>query len=234
MNCAFCATGAGGFTRNLSAAEIVTQVWAAVFTLGCRIDNIVFMGMGEPLDNIDNVVQSIRGMSDQRGFDIPQRSITLSTAGHADGIKELGCRNVPHIKLAVSLNAPNNDLRSRLMPINKKYPLEKLKEQLRLFPLGKRGVFFIEYVLLEGVNDSREMAHQLADFLEGLPVRVNLIAFNESPLCGFKSPPAAKVKQFASWLTGRNLFVRTRKSYGQDISAACGQLCAIGQVRRGE
>jgi 23S rRNA (adenine2503-C2)-methyltransferase len=225
MNCAFCATGAGGFARNLRTEEIVAQAWTAIHTLGFRINNVVFMGMGEPLDNTDNVVQSIMVMSDQQGMNIPQSRITVSTAGHADGIKKLGAYHLPLLKLAVSINAPDNALRNRLMPINKQYPLELLKERLLTFPLRKRGVFFIEYVLLAGINDSREAAYRLADFLEGLPIRVNLIIFNESPSINFKAPNEAQVKRFAAWLTEKNLFVRTRKSYGPNISAACGQLC---------
>lgn len=224
MNCAFCATGAKGFFRSLSAEEIVVQVWAATFTLGHHIDNIVFMGMGEPLDNIRNVVQAIRVISDQQGLNIPQRSITLSTAGLADRISELALYGIPQVKLALSLNAPTNELRDALMPINGTFPLEAIKESLREFPLGKRGIFFIEYVLLAGVNDSRQMAKDLADFLQGLPVRINLIPFNENPSSNFKSPDPENVRQFASWLVERKLFVRIRKSHGSGISAACGQL----------
>jgi len=143
MNCAFCATGKAGLTRNLLTEEIVAQVWAAIVALGRKIDNIVFMGMGEPFDNIDNVVQAIRVINDSRGINIPQSSITISTAGHCAGIAEFAKRLMPHVKLAISINAPDNKLRSKLMPINKKFPLEKVKEQLQAFPLLKRGVFFM-------------------------------------------------------------------------------------------
>jgi 23S rRNA (adenine2503-C2)-methyltransferase len=224
MNCAFCATGSRGFLRSLSAEEIVVQVWAARFTLGHHIDNIVFMGMGEPLDNIRNVVQAIRVMSDPHGLNIPQRSITLSTAGLADRIRDLALYGIPHVKLALSLNAPTDELRDALMPVNRTFPLHAIKKCLADFPLGKGGVFFIEYVLLSGVNDSREMAHGLADFLQGLPVRINLIPFNENPSSSFKPPDRENVRQFAAWLVERKLFVRIRKSYGAGISAACGQL----------
>lgn len=226
MNCAFCATGASGFTRNLTAEEIVVQVWAAKFSLGHTIDNIVFMGMGEPLDNIKNVVQAIRVMSDAHGLNIPQSNITISTAGNADRINDLALYCISHIKLAISLNAPNNTLRDKLMPINRQFSLKTLKESLRNFPLGKKGVFLVEYVLLAGVNDSREMATELADYLADLPVRINLISFNEYPSCTFKTPDNATVRQFASWLVERKLFVRVRNSFGAGISAACGQLGA--------
>ncbi len=231
MNCAFCATGANGFARNLSVEEIVVQVWAAIFSFGKHIDNVVFMGMGEPLDNIKNVVQAIRVMTDVHGLNIPQKSITISTAGNADRIRDLGLYGIPHVRLAISLNAPNNTLRDKLMPINRQFSLKTLKESLINFPLGKKGVFLIEYVLLAGVNDSREMAEELADYLTGLPVRVNLIAFNEYPSCKFTTPSNAAVRQFASWLVERKLFVRVRNSSGAGISAACGQLTSASRLR---
>jgi 23S rRNA (adenine2503-C2)-methyltransferase len=226
MNCAFCATGAQGFVRNLTVQEIVVQVWIAVFTFGYAIDNIVFMGMGEPLDNIDNVVQAIRIITEQQGLAIAQRNITISTAGHADGIADLATRSLPLIRLAVSLNAPDDALRSKLMPINKKYPLEELKKQLADFPLGKKGVYLIEYVLLAGINDSYEMAQLLADYVSNLPVRINLIAYNENKTSTFAASRPEQVQRFALWLKQRKLFVVIRKSPGQGISAACGQLSA--------
>jgi 23S rRNA (adenine2503-C2)-methyltransferase len=224
MNCAFCATGKAGFTRNLLTEEIVAQVWAAIFALDYKIDNIVFMGMGEPLDNIDNVAQALYVISDPRGINIPQSKITISTVGHCAGIADFAKRSLPHVKLAISINAADNKLRSKLMPINKKFPLETVKEHLQAFPLRKRGVFFVEYVLLAGVNDSREKAETLAKFLNGLPARVNLIAYNENPSCGFKSPSKEKVWEFAAWLREMGVFVRVRRSVGANISAACGQL----------
>ena len=144
--CAFCATGALGLVRNLSVEEIVGQVFSARFTLKRSINNIVFMGMGEPFDNFDNVIQSIRVISDQHGFNIAPSHITVSTSGHADGIARLRFPDLKNLRLAVSVNAPVDNLRSRLMPINRLFPLGRLKEELKLYPLGKRGVFFIEYV----------------------------------------------------------------------------------------
>jgi 23S rRNA (adenine2503-C2)-methyltransferase len=232
MNCAFCATGKAGLTRNLLTEEIVAQVWAAIFLLDRKTDNIVFMGMGEPLDNVDNVAQAICVMSDPHGLTIPQSNITISTAGHCAGIADFAKRSMPHVKIAISVNAPDNKLRSKLMPINKKFPLETVKEQLRAFPLRKRGVFFVEYVLLAGVNDSLEMAEALARFLKGLPVRVNLIAYNENPSRSFKSPSKAKVWEFAAFLRDLGVFVRVRRSVGVDINAACGQLAGNPETRR--
>jgi 23S rRNA (adenine2503-C2)-methyltransferase len=226
MGCTFCATGRRGFQRNCSVEEIVAQVFVATFTFKRPVDNIVFMGMGEPFDNFSNVLQAIHVVSDQQGFDIPQSRITISTAGHCDGIFALA--NIPHakIKLAVSINAPNDELRSAIMPINRRFPLARLKEQLRGFPLGKRGTIFIEYVLFAGLNDSRESAQELADFLAGLAVRINLIPYNQTGGNSFASPTHNHVRRFASWLAEHKLFVRIRQLYGRGICAACGQLRA--------
>jgi 23S rRNA (adenine2503-C2)-methyltransferase len=226
MGCTFCATGRRGFQRNCSVEEIVAQVFISTFTFKRPVDNIVFMGMGEPLDNFSNVMQAIYVMSDQRGFDIPQSRITISTAGHCDGIFALANIRYAKIRLAVSLNASNDGLRNALMPINKRFPLARLKEQLRRFPLGKRGIIFIEYVLFEGLNDSREAAQELADFVTGLAVRINLIPYNQTSGNNFASPTHNRVKRFASWLAEHKLFVRIRQSYGRGICAACGQLRA--------
>jgi 23S rRNA (adenine2503-C2)-methyltransferase len=184
------------------------------------------MGMGEPLDNFNNVIQAVRVISDQRGLDIPQSHITISTAGHADGIKKLAHAGMPNLRLAVSINAADDGLRSALMPINKKYPLGILKERLQSFPLCKKGVFFIEYVLLSGINDSREMAKKLAGFVKGLPVRVNIISYNESTSLPFSPPSLDQVKQFCDWLVEEKIFVRKRQSRGRGVLAACGQLKA--------
>jgi 23S rRNA (adenine2503-C2)-methyltransferase len=224
--CAFCATGAMGFRRNLLAEEIVGQVHAAQSRRGGRIDNVVFMGMGEPLDNLDAVVQAIRVMADPHGLDIAYRYITVSTAGHAEGIRKLGAFNLTNLRLAVSINAPDDALRSRLMPINRQYPLARLKEELLAFPRGKRGVIFVEYVLLAGVNDSADQARQLALFLDGLPVRVNVIPFNGGPESVFSAPAPEHVRRFCGWLAEEKLFVRERRSRGQEVMAACGMLGA--------
>lgn len=226
MGCRFCVTGRTGFVRNLTVGEIVWQAHAAQFGLSQKIDNIVFMGMGEPLDNFDHSMQALRVMSDQRGLDIAQSHITLSSAGHADGIRDLGASNFRNLRLAVSLNAANDALRSYLMPINQKYPLARLKQELRAFPLGKRGVIFIEYVLIEGVNDSRENARELASYLFDLPVRVNVIAYNPGGSQIYAAPSPEKVQRFCGWLSDERLFVRLRRPRGQSIMAACGQLGA--------
>lgn len=227
MGCRFCTTGGMGFLRDLSVEEIVWQIHAARFILGHRIDNIVFMGMGEPLDNLENVVQAVRVMSDQRGLDIALSHITISTAGHADGLRSLAALGLGKLRLAVSLNAADDGLRSVLMPINRRYSLERLKEELCLFPLARDSVIFIEYVLLAGVNDSWEEAQKLIDFLHGLPpVRVNVIAYNGGVSAPYTRPAPEDVMRFCAWLREGGLFVRVRRSRGREIMAACGQLGA--------
>jgi 23S rRNA (adenine2503-C2)-methyltransferase len=224
--CAFCATGDRGFKRNLSTEEIVWQVFEAQFILKKNIDNIVFMGMGEPLDNLDNVIRAINVIGDQHGFDISQSHITVSTAGQCDGIRKLAQLNLRKLHLAISLNSADNEMRSKLMPINRTYPLSQLKKELSAFPLGKKGIFFMEYVLLNGINDSKADAEKLASFCNGLPVRINLIPYNAGSHTSFKSPSTEHITRFAKWLTDEKMFVRIRGSYGNSISAACGQLGA--------
>lgn len=227
MGCRFCTTGEMGLVRNLSAEEIVWQVYAARFTLGHRIDNVVFMGMGEPLDNFDNLMQAVRVLSDQRGLDIALSHITVSTAGHADGLRSLAALSLPKLRLAVSLNAADNGLRGTLMPINRRFPLDRLKEELRSFPLARDGVVFIEYVLLAGVNDSREAARELTRYIDGLPpVRVNLIPYNDGGKAPYTGPSPEQVNRFRDWLLAGRVFVRVRQSHGRSIMAACGQLGA--------
>jgi 23S rRNA (adenine2503-C2)-methyltransferase len=224
MGCTFCATGAGGFVRNLAVEEIVGQVFSARFTMGREVDNIVFMGMGEPLDNIDNVLQSVRVLSDQRGLSIPRSHITVSTVGPANGLARLAASDLSRIHLAVSINAPTDDLRSSLMPVNRRVSLAALKAQLLAFPHTARDVFLVGYVLLADVNDSHAHAKQLARYLHELPVRVNLIPYNECTSLAYRSPTPERVARFRAWLVQEGLFVRIRQPHGQGVSAACGQL----------
>ncbi len=226
MGCLFCCTGANGFSRDLRCQEIVGQVFAVRHVLGRSVDNIVFMGMGEPLDNISNVVQALRVLSDQRGFDIAPRHITVSTAGLPDGIRHVGDLGLPGLRLAISLNAANDELRSSLMPVNRRYPLAALKQALQDYPLKKREIFFIEYVLLKGVNDSPEHGAELVRFLTGLPVRVNVIDYNPGHGSRFESPGHAACKRFCALIARQGIFVRLRSSRGHGIQAACGQLGA--------
>jgi 23S rRNA (adenine2503-C2)-methyltransferase len=226
MGCLFCCTGIKGFRRNLSCEEIVGQVFAVRHDLGQSIDNIVFMGMGEPLDNITNVVQAIRVMSDPRGFDIAPRHITVSTAGLPDGIRHLGTLGLPGLRLAISLNAANDELRSYLMPVNRRYPLAALKQALQSYPLKKREVFFIEYVLLKGVNDGPEHVAELVQFLKGIPARVNIIGYNSGIDSRFENPGTEACQRFCALIAEAGVFVRLRSSRGHNIQAACGQLGA--------
>jgi 23S rRNA (adenine2503-C2)-methyltransferase len=209
---------------------MIWQIYAARFLLDRRIDNLVFMGMGEPLDNFDNLAQALRVISDQRGLDIAHTHITLSTAGHADGIRKLAALRLRKLRLAVSLNAADDVLRSTLMPINRRYPLGRIQEELRCFPLGKAGVIFIEYVLLAGVNDGREHVDQLVRYLEGIPARVNVIAYNRGASAIYSAPPSEHVHRFCGWLADQKVFVRLRQSRGQGIMAACGQLGAASHA----
>jgi len=226
MGCKFCVTGDMGFVRNLTVSEIVWQVWAARFLLHYPVDNIVFMGMGEPLDNLDNVIQAVRVIIDQRGFSIPPSHVSISTAGHVDGLQRLAGIRPAKLRLAVSLNAVTDDLRDRLMPINRRYPLAQLKSALMDFPASKRDFILIGYVLLPGVNDSAEDADRLAGFVEGLPVRVNLIGYNGVDGSPFTTPDDAEMTAFRDRLVERNIFVRIRQSRGRNVMAACGQLGA--------
>lgn len=226
MGCVFCETGRMGFVRNLSTAEIVGQMYSARETLGYDIRNVVFMGMGEPLDNIDNVIRAVRVLNDDRGFAVAHRHMTLSTAGLVDGIGQLARLGWPNLRLAVSLNAPNDRIRSRLMPVNRRYGMVGLRKALLDYPLKRNGIFFIEYVLIRGINDARHHARELGDFLKPLKVRLNLIALNPGADPSFASPDAADVIRFRDWLAAEKVFVRLRSPRGRALTAGCGQLSA--------
>ncbi len=225
MGCRFCETARLGFVRNLGAFEITGQVHTARTVFKKEIRNIVFMGMGEPLDNFDNVIQAIRVLADPRGFNIPLSRMTLSTSGKVDGIKRLAEMNMPGLNLAVSLNAPTDRIRSSIMPVNRLYPMEELKDALLAYPVPKRaGSFFIEYVLIKGVNDTREDAEKLVAFLDPLPARINLIGYNKGREAEFEAPSEADVERFRGYLIDNRAFVRKRAVRGRSVMAACGQL----------
>lgn len=232
MGCAFCETAQMGYLRSLDAGEIVAQVMVARHVLGEPIANLVFMGMGEPMDNLDNVVRAVRILSDQRGLDIAQSAITVSTVGHVDGIRRLAAlaaepppAGLSRLRLAVSLNAPNDSIRSALMPINRQWNMAKLKEALMDFPLARKGDFlFMEYVLLEGVNDRREHALEVAEYLRGLKACVNLIPYNPRLDSPFSRPGREGVARFYHWLMEAGQYCRVRGTKGDDAMAACGQL----------
>ena len=224
MRCRFCETGRMGFYRNLTAEEIVGQVYTAKIVRGINVKNIVFMGMGEPFDNFEVVIQAIRVMNDPRGLNIAHSHITVSTAGRIDGIRKLAALNWPRLNLAVSLNAPGDTIRSQLMPINRQFSMDALRQSLADYPLRKAGCFLVEYVLIKGINDRREQAGELARFLKPLRVRLNLIAFNPGPGSDFEAPSEEGLHRFRDWLVKEKVFVRLRSSRGQNIMAACGQL----------
>ena len=224
MGCRFCRTGRMGLIRNLTPVEIAGQVFAARHRLGIDVRNVVYMGMGEPLDNLDNVVQSIRVLEDQRGMDIARRYITVSTVGLVNNIDRLAGLAEGPVNLAVSLNAPCNEIRSQIMPINRSNPMEILKASLLSYPLRKKASIFIEYVLIAGINDQQEHARLLAQYLAPLKAKVNLIAYNPAPESELQAPCPQTVERFHSWLVEHKVFVRRRVEKGSGIMAACGQL----------
>ena len=221
MACEFCLTGNFRLTRNLTTAEIVNQIMAV--RQDVEIRNIVFMGMGEPLHNLDNVIPAIQIMLDGNGLQLSNRRVTVSTCGLVQEMARLG-REIPNVNLAVSLNATTDELRDRIMPVNRTYPLKALMQACKEFPLpGRRKVTF-EYVMISGINDSLEDAKRLLRLTSDVPNKVNLIPFNEHEGCGFKAPTRAAIDAFHKYLIDRHVTVITRDSRGGDISAACGQL----------
>jgi len=227
MGCKFCQTARMGFKRSLSASEIVGQVFNARHILGYDIKNIVFMGMGEPFDNFDALMTAVNVLNCQKGSDIALRHMTISTCGVVPGIERLAQMNMPNIRLAVSINGPDDATRSALMPVNRRWPLAALKKSLEAYPLPPRGVFLFEYILIKGVNDSMDHAMALARFIHPLPVRLNLIPYN--PVTGFdhQSPSDEQMHDFAQTLTDQGVFVIKRWSKGRSVSAGCGQLGKI-------
>jgi 23S rRNA (adenine2503-C2)-methyltransferase len=234
MDCSFCATAQQGFNRNLSAAEIVGQVWLAQRELaesrpdiageGRRsITNIVFMGMGEPLANYRNVLPAMNIFLDDLGYDLSRRRVTLSTSGLVPQIYKLA--EECNVALAVSLHAPNDELRNELVPINRKHPIAELLTACwhYLERQNGRSITF-EYVMLDGVNDKPEHARQLARLMQGRPAKLNLIPFNVFPGTHYRRSPAATILKFRDILNDHGVIATTRKTRGDDIEAACGQL----------
>ena len=220
LQCAFCLTGTFGLTRNLTAAEIVNQVCAVRQRF--PVDNLVLMGMGEPLHNLDNVVRALEILYAEPGFNYSPRKVTLSTAGLVPEMLELGRRI--RVNLAVSLNATTDAVRDRLMPINRRYPLAELIRACREFPLAPRQRITFEYILIRGINDTPEDARRLVGLLHGVKAKVNLIPYNEHPGSDLQAPTAIAVETFQRQLLNRGIVAIRRASKGQDISAACGQL----------
>ncbi|MBU4184821.1 MAG: 23S rRNA (adenine(2503)-C(2))-methyltransferase RlmN [Proteobacteria bacterium] len=227
QGCRFCLTAKGGFIRNLSKNEIVSQVRDVLKDLigSKHITNIVFMGMGEPLANFQNVVEAIDTITDaDSGLGFSNRRVTVSTAGLVSKLLSLG--NETKINLAVSLNATDNRTRDFLMPVNKKYPIEELLDACRKYNLRPGGKITFEYILMKGVNDSAEDANRLAELLKGIRSKINLIPFNEYEGSDFRRPEESVINNFREIPNRKGYTVIIRHSKGQDISAACGQLSA--------
>jgi 23S rRNA (adenine2503-C2)-methyltransferase len=222
MQCSFCLTGAFGLTRNLAVNEIVNQVCAALKE--GPIHNIVFMGMGEPLHNLDNVVKAIEILGAVDGFAFGPRKITVSTSGLVPEMAEFGRRI--KVNLAVSLNATTDAVRDVLMPINRRYPLKALMAACRIYPLQPRQYITFEYILIRDVNDSLADAKRLVSLLHEVKAKVNLIPYNEHEGSPFRTPDPAQIEAFQLYLLSRDIVAVRRASKGLDISAACGQLKA--------
>lgn len=228
LDCTFCSTAQQGFNRNLTAAEIIGQVWRVTHEMQQPLTNVVMMGMGEPLANFDAVVAAMNLMQDDMAYMLSRHRVTLSTSGIVPALNKL--REVSNVSLAVSLHAPNNELRDKLVPINQKYPLEELLPACKSYLRGeKRRKITWEYVMLDGINDTDKHARELIRLLEGIPSKLNLIPFNPFPGTDYKSSPRERIDKFREKLVRSGLVVVTRKTRGEDIDAACGQL--VGKVK---
>lgn len=232
MGCSFCLTGTLGFTRNLTPAEIVNQICSARDYLLAepkdkligpdRVTNVVYMGMGEPLNNLDNVLASLSIITEQKGLDLTARRITVSTCGIVPKLRELGEKSP--VNLAISLHAVDDTTRRKLMPINDRYSVDELLAACHDFPMPKRKRIMFEYILLKGINDSNREARELARKLKGIPCKINLLPYNESPTLPYESPGMERLLAFQKILLDAHFTVFIRNSRGSDISAACGQL----------
>jgi len=235
LECGFCSTARQGFNRNLSSDEIIAQIWVANKALGHDpkgnrlISNVVLMGMGEPLLNFDNVVEAIHIMLDDNAYGLSKRRVTISTAGVIPALKKL--RDECDVSLAISLHAPNDIIRNKIVPLNKKYPISELLEACRYYFSGETKLkqFTIEYVMLAGINDSAEHAKELARLLKTLPCKINLIPFNPFPNSGYECSKTQVINRFRDILQRAGYITVTRKTRGNDIDAACGQLA--GKVK---
>jgi 23S rRNA (adenine2503-C2)-methyltransferase len=239
LDCSFCATGKQGFNSNLTSAEIIGQLWWANQELGAfsgsesdgggaRVSNVVMMGMGEPLLNFDNVMEAINLMMDDCAYGLSKRKVTISTSGVVPAIERL--KDFTDASLAISLHAPNDGLRSKIMPINRRYPIAQLLASVRSYmeSLPDRRVPVIEYTLIKGVNDHRQHARELAELLRTFPCKINLIPFNPFALSDYRRPSASAISNFRQILQQAGYTVTVRTTRADDIGAACGQL--VGEV----
>ena len=235
VDCSFCATGKQGFSRNLNLDEIIGQVWVAANSFGVPrspndrpITNVVMMGMGEPLLNFDPVVDAMNLMMDDNAYGLSKRKVTLSTSGIVPKIDDLG--KVTDVALTISLHAPNDELRNKLVPINKKYPIKDLIDSVKRYVerCSDKRVTTIEYILIEDINDSLELADELCELLTQIDCKINLIPFNPFSESKYKRPSGNRVKRFQKHLQDNGYVTTIRSTRGDDIMAACGQL--VGQV----
>ena len=235
VDCSFCATGKEGFSRNLTLDEIIGQVWVAANSFGIprqgsdrNVTNVVMMGMGEPLHNFDPVVKAMDLMMDDNAYGLSKRKVTLSTSGLVPQIDKLS--KVSNVSLTISLHAPNDELRDQLVPINKKYPIQDLLDSVKRYvdSCEDKRVTTIEYILINEVNDSLDIAAELASLLTQLPCKINLIPFNPFPKSDYQKPSRNRVKKFQQFLQEKGYITTIRSTRGDDIMAACGQL--VGQV----
>ncbi|MDX5408129.1 MAG: bifunctional tRNA (adenosine(37)-C2)-methyltransferase TrmG/ribosomal RNA large subunit methyltransferase RlmN [Chromatiaceae bacterium] len=235
LDCSFCSTAQQGFNRNLTVAEIIGQVWRVAQIIGSYGDtgdkpvtNVVMMGMGEPLLNLNNVVPAMELMLEDFGFGLSKRRVTLSTSGVVPALDLL--REKIDVALAISLHAPNNELRNELVPVNRKYPMEEFLAASRRYVANSKAndKVTVEYVMLEGINDSMEQAHELAQALKDTPSKINLIPFNPYPGSPYKRSSNSRIDRFNKVLQEYGFTVIVRKTRGDDIDAACGQL--VGDV----
>ena len=235
INCSFCATGKQGFSRNLDVSEIIGQLWLAANSYGVprtgndkNITNVVMMGMGEPLHNFDPVVSAMNIMLDENAYGLSKRKVTLSTSGLVPEINKLS--KVSDVSLTISLHAPNDELRNTLVPVNKKYPIQLLLDAVKDYVEGcdDRRITTIEYILIDKVNDTLELAKELADLLTQIKCKINLIPFNEFDESDYLQPSGNRIRKFKDYLVKRGYVTTIRSTRGDDIMAACGQL--VGQV----
>jgi len=235
LDCSFCSTGKQGFNRNLTAAEVIGQVYIAIKSYGPmdpsaerRVTNVVLMGMGEPLMNFDNVVDATELMLDDNAYGLSKRRVTLSTSGVVPALDRL--REVSDVSLAISLHAPNDELRNQLVPINRRYPIQELIDSCNRYldGLNDKRVVTVEYTLIAGVNDQPHHARELIKVLRKLPCKLNLIPFNPFPNSGYERPREEAIQAFKQIMLNANFITTVRRTRGDEIDAACGQL--VGQV----
>jgi 23S rRNA (adenine2503-C2)-methyltransferase len=244
LDCKFCSTGKQGFQRDLTAAEIIGQVWLAINSYsgwqsgkGRVVTNVVMMGMGEPLLNFDNVVSAMSLMTDDLAYGLSKRKVTLSTSGVVPALDRLA--EFSDVSLAVSLHAPNDEIRNKIVPINRRYPIQQLLQSAKSYidaQSDRKRVVTIEYTLLAGVNDQPEHARELSTLLKDFPCKINLIPFNHFPNSGFDRPSGNAVSRFWQVLVDAGFIVTVRSTRGDDIDAACGQLVGevVDRTRRSE